>query len=175
VVNQAIDTGCKAIGVEDIHLDNMTRRCKAKRDNEGSYLPNGQAAKSGLSRSLLGRSLGQIKTFVEYRCRRIGLLFIPVGPADTSSECPECHHEDKRNRLSQSDFECVRCHHAEHADVAGGTNVRDRAFGEDYRDIAGNFFKKCSPFKSEKRSTRGACMSRGIPQKPAVHGGSIIL
>jgi putative transposase len=65
VVDQAIDTGCKAIGVEDLHLDNMTRRCKAKRDNEGSYLPNGQAAKSGLNRSLLGRSLGQIKTFVE--------------------------------------------------------------------------------------------------------------
>ena len=97
VVDQAIDTGCKAIGVEDLHLDNMTRRCKAKQDNEGSYLPNGQAAKRGLNRSLLGRSLGQIKTFVEYRCRRIGLLFIAVGPAGTSSECPECHHEDKQS------------------------------------------------------------------------------
>jgi putative transposase len=128
VVNHAIDTGCKAIGVEDLRLGSMTRRCKARQDDEGIYLPNGQAAKSGLNRSLLGRSLGQIKTFVEYCCRRVGLIFIQVDPAGTSIECPQCHHRDKRNRLSQSDFECVRCRHTEYADVVGGTNTRDRAF-----------------------------------------------
>jgi DNA-directed RNA polymerase subunit RPC12/RpoP len=100
----------------------------------------------------------QIKTFVEYRCRRVGLIFTGVDPAGTSIECPECHHKDKRSRLSQSDFAWARCHHIEHGDVAGGTNVRDRASEEDYGDIAGNFFKKCSPFQGEKRSTRGACM-----------------
>ena len=128
----------------------MTRRCKAKQDNEGSYLPNGQAAKSGLNRSLLGRSLGQIKTFVEYRCRRIGVFFIPVGPAGTSSEWPECHHEDKGNRLSQSDFECVRCHHVEHADVVGGTNVRDRAFKKITEISPGTSLKNARPSKARK-------------------------
>jgi transposase len=83
---------------------------------------------SGLNKALLGVGLGQIKTFVEYRCPRAGLLFAGVDPAGTSIECPKCHHKDKRNRISQSDFECVGCHHTEHADVVGGTNVRDRAF-----------------------------------------------
>jgi putative transposase len=128
VVNQAIKSGCKAIAIENLRLGNMTRTCKPKPDDDGIYLSNGQAAKSGLNRSLLGRGLGLIKTFVEYRCRRVGLIFIQVYPAGTSTECTKCHHNDKHNRLSQSDFECVRCHHKEHADVVGGTNTRDRAF-----------------------------------------------
>jgi putative transposase len=44
----------------------MTRRCKAKPSEDGNYLPNGQAAKSGLNRSLLSRVLSRIEAFVEY-------------------------------------------------------------------------------------------------------------
>jgi putative transposase len=150
VVNQAIETGCKAIGMEDLRLGNMTRTCKLKRDNEGSYLPDGQAVKSGVNRSLLGCGLGQIKTFVKYRCRRVGLIFIQVDPAGTSTQCPECHHEDKHNRLSQSDFECVRCHHVEHADVVGGTNVRDRAFKKITEISPGTSLKNARPSKARK-------------------------
>ena len=80
----------------------------------------------------------------------MGLLFIPVGPAGTSSECPECHHKDKRNRLSQSDFECVRCHHVEHADVVGGTNVRDRAFKKITEISPGTSLKNARPSKARK-------------------------
>jgi putative transposase len=151
VVNQAIDIGCKAIGIEDLRLGDMTRTCKVKQDNEGGYLPNGQTAKSGLNRSLLCRSLGQIKTFVEYRCRRIGLLLVPVSPAGTSTECPQCHHKDNRNRLSQADFECVRCHHTEHADVVGGINVRDRAFKKITEISPGTSLKNARAFTSPRK------------------------
>jgi putative transposase len=150
VVSHAIEAGCKAIAMEGLRLDNMTRKCKAKQDNGGNYLPNGQAAKSGLSRSLLGRALGQIETFVEYRCRRVGLIFAQVAPAGTSTECPECHHKDKRNRLSQADFECVRCHHTEHADVVGGTNVRDRAFQKITEISPGTSLKNARLSKARK-------------------------
>jgi putative transposase len=150
VVNQAVQNGCQAIGMEDLRLGNMTRTCAVKQDNEGSYLPNGQTAKSGLSRLLLARGLGQIKTFVEYRCQHVGLSFIPVDCAGTSIECTECHHKDKRNRLSQSDFECVRCHHIEHADVVGGTNVRDRAFKKITEISPGTSLKNARPSKARK-------------------------
>ena len=150
VVNHAIEAGCQAIALEDLRLDNMTRACKAKQGDDGSYLPNGQAAKSGLNRSLLGRALGQIKTFVEYRCRRVGLLFIGVDPAGTSTQCPHCHHREKRNRLTQADFECVRCHHIEHADVVGGTNVRDRAFKKITEISPGTSLKNARPSKARK-------------------------
>jgi putative transposase len=150
VVSQAIHNGCKAIGMEDLRLGNMTRTCTVKQDNKGSYLPNGQRAKRGLTRSLLGRALGQIKRFVEYRCQRVGLSFIPVDCAGTSIECTECHHKDKRNRLSQADFECVRCHHIEHADVVGGTNVRDRAFKKITEISPGTSLKNARPSKARK-------------------------
>jgi putative transposase len=174
VVSHAIEAGCKAIALEDLQLGNMTRTCKAKQDNEGNYMPNGQAAKSGLNRSLLGRALGQIKTFLEYRCRRAGLIFIGVDPAGTSIECTECHHKDKRSRLSQAEFECVRCCHAEHADVVGGTNVRDRAFKKITEISPGTSLKNARLSKARKGQPARACMSHGIPQKHAVHGGSII-
>ena len=151
VVNHAIEAGCQAIALEDLRLDNMTRACKAKQGDDGSYLPNGQAAKSGLSRSLLGRGLRQIKTFVEYRCRRVGMIFIQVNPAGTSIECPQCHHRDKRNRLSQSDFECARCRHTEHADVIGGVNIRDRAFQKITEISPGTSLKNARPLKSPRK------------------------
>ena len=58
------EAGCKVIALEDLRLDNMTRRCKAKPSEDGNYLPNGQAAKSGLNRSLLSRVLSQIEALV---------------------------------------------------------------------------------------------------------------
>ena len=160
VVNHAIETGCKAIALEDLRLDSMTRKCKAKQGDDGRNLHNGQAAKRGLSRSLLGRALGQIKTFVEYRCRRVGLLFIGVDPAGTSTQCPHCHHRDKRNRLTQADFECVRCRHTEHADVIGSVNIRDRAFKKITEISPGTSLKNARAFKRpEKRSTRASSIS----------------
>ena len=145
VVNQAIDTGCKAIAFEDLRLGNMTRACNPKQDDAGVYMPNGQAAKSGLNKALLGVGLGQIKTFVEYRCPREGLIFAGVDPAGTSIECPKCYHKDSRNRLSQSEFECVRCRHMEHADVVGGINVRDRAFQKITEISPGTSLKNAHP------------------------------
>ena len=150
LVNQALETGYKAIGFENLQLSNMTRRANAKQDIDGQYLPNGQAAKSGLNKSMLGRGLGQLKTLVHYRCRRSGLMFVEVDPAYTSTECTECHHKDKRNRQSQSDFECVRCGHKEHADVIGGTNVRDKAFKKITEISPGTSLKNARLSKARK-------------------------
>jgi putative transposase len=150
LVNQAIGTGYKTIGFEDLQLSKMTRRANAKQDIDGQYLPNGQAAKSGLNKSILGRGLGRLKTLVEYRCRRSGLTFVEVNPAYTSTECTECHNKDKRNRQSQSDFECVRCAHKEHADVIGAANVRDKAFKKITEISPGTSLKNARLLKARK-------------------------
>jgi transposase len=68
----------------------------------------------------------------------------------TSIECPECHHKDERNRLSQAEFECVRCHHIEHADVVGGANVRDRAFQKITEISPGTSLKNARLSKARK-------------------------
>jgi putative transposase len=41
----------KVIFVEDLKVSNMAKRNKPKQDEEGKFLPNGQAAKSGLNKS----------------------------------------------------------------------------------------------------------------------------
>ena len=130
LVVQAVERGCAAIGFEDLRLANMTKRANPKRDplNYDQYLPNQGAAKTGLNRALLGRNLGRIKEFTQYKSRRAGLMFVEVEPAGTSTECTACHHKDARNRLSQADFRCVRCGHREHADRLGGSNVQARTF-----------------------------------------------
>jgi putative transposase len=154
VIKQALGTGCKAIGLEALQLDNMTRRAKAKLDGDGSYLPNAQSAKSGLNKSMLGRGLGRIKTFVEYRCQRAGLVFVEVDPCHTSTQCPACHHRDKANRVTQEDFQCTSCGYKEHADVVGSINVRNRAF-QKITDISpGTSLKNARP-NARKKSTPG--------------------
>ena len=128
--------------------------------------PTARRQRADWNRSLLGRSLGQIETFVEYRCRRVGLFFIPVAPAGTSTECPECHHKDKRNGLSQAHFECVRCHHIEHADVVGGANVGDRAFQKITEISPGTSLKNARLLKKPRKGQPVlACMSpRNTPK-----------
>jgi putative transposase len=149
VVNHALLRGAKAIAFEDLRLSNMTRRAKPKQDPDGTYLPNAQSAKSGLNKSLLSVSLGQIKTFVQYRCARQGLHFLNVAASYSSQECPQCHHIHAANRQSQSEFYCQSCDYADHADLVAPLNLQKRAFHQ-YRDIAGN----CSATKTEKKDGR---------------------
>ena len=41
------------IYLEDLNIKGMSHRCKAKQNENGKYLPNGQSAKSGLNKSIL--------------------------------------------------------------------------------------------------------------------------
>jgi putative transposase len=49
---------------EDLHLANLVRRPKTKQDEDGTYLPNGAAGKSGLNKSMLDNGLGQFVDIV---------------------------------------------------------------------------------------------------------------
>jgi putative transposase len=157
---QAVERGCVAIGFEDLRLGNMTRVARPKPDplQPQHYLPNGGAAKSGLNRALLGRNLGRIKAFADYKCRRLGLQFVQVDPAGTSLQCTACQHQDPRNRLSQADFCCVRCGHQEHADVVGGTNVQFKAFQKITEISPETSLKNARPAKARKGPTGGGAV-----------------
>ncbi len=49
-----------ALIIEDLKLKNLTRRAKPKIDNDGTWLRNNQAAKSGLNKSMLAAAHGQL-------------------------------------------------------------------------------------------------------------------
>jgi IS605 OrfB family transposase len=65
----------------------------------------------------------QLRQFVEYKCALAGVPFETVDAAYTSRTCPECGHEEKANRKSQSRFVCQACEYEANADVVGARNI----------------------------------------------------
>lgn len=61
-----VRTGKSVIVHEDLILKALSKRNKAKLDEEGKYLPNGQSAKSGLNKSWNDAAFGQFFTILEY-------------------------------------------------------------------------------------------------------------
>ncbi|MCY0897760.1 MAG: transposase [Firmicutes bacterium] len=87
VVNAAYDLYV----FEDLPIQQMTKRPKAKQDPQGHFLPNGRAAKAGLNRAILASAWGQLVTFTRYKALWRGKWVITVPPAQSSQECAELH------------------------------------------------------------------------------------
>jgi putative transposase len=56
--DQLVRSGKKVFFHESLKLAGLTKRNKARQDQEGRYLPNGQSAKSGLNKSWLDAAFG---------------------------------------------------------------------------------------------------------------------
>jgi putative transposase len=112
----AQDEHYKLFVFEALKVKNMTKRAKPKQDEQGRWLRNGAAAKSGLNRAILASTWGQTKVFLQYKARRAGKLVIEVPAFYSSQECGACGHIHKDNRVSQSEFVCQSCKHTDHAD-----------------------------------------------------------
>lgn len=117
------------IVLENLRLANMSRRNKPVPDplHEGKYLPNGQAAKHGLNRSLRQASMGRLSSMLAYKTKLAeGVGMILVNPAYTSQTCSRCGHVDKKNRESQAVFVCKKCSYTANADVNAARNILER-------------------------------------------------
>jgi putative transposase len=115
---------------EDLKIKNMTKRPKAKKDANGKFLPNGAAAKAGLTKVLLEPGLGQLVEFVRYKSVWAGKLLLLVAPHYTSQECACCGYVDADSRRSQALFECTQCGHRDHADRNAGIVIGKRAVSQ---------------------------------------------
>jgi putative transposase len=109
IVAKAKDTA-RGIAVED--LTGIRERTTVRK---------GQRAMHG------GWAFFQLRSFVGYKAVVTGVPVVLVDPRNTSRECPICHHIDKRNRKSQSEFRCVACGYAANADWVGARNIAARA------------------------------------------------
>ncbi|MEG4292063.1 hypothetical protein QUB76_24980 [Microcoleus sp. D2B6] len=65
-------------------MKGLTKRNKVKQDDDGTYLSNGQSAKSGLNKSWLHAAFGQFFKTLEYIAEKAGSVVIPQKPAYTS-------------------------------------------------------------------------------------------
>jgi putative transposase len=109
LVRTAKDTG-RGIKLEDLSgiRDRMTVK-KAQRSDLHSW------------------AFHQLRQFVGYKAAIAGVPVALVDPRNTSRECSECGHVDKRNRRTRDDFRCLRCGHAGPADHNAARNIAHRA------------------------------------------------
>ena len=82
--HQIVKTGFKVFYHEDLNLRGLTKRNKAKQDEDGKFLPNNQSAKSGLNKSWNDAAFGQFFTILDYIALKAGAVVIKVNPSYTS-------------------------------------------------------------------------------------------
>lgn len=72
-------------------------------------------------------SFDQLRQFVAYKAALSGVSVVFVDPRNTSRECPECGHTDKRNRPNRDTFRCESCSCSGAADHIAAVNIGSRA------------------------------------------------
>jgi IS605 OrfB family transposase len=101
----------RAIGLED--LTGIRQRTKAKSADQRARHSNW--------------SFHQLRQYIAYKARMVGIPVVLVDPGHTSQQCSCCGFIDKGNRRSQSEFLCLSCGYAEHADLNAAKNIAFRA------------------------------------------------
>jgi transposase len=116
-----------AIAVEDLKLNNMSRKAKTKVGNDGEYAKNRRKQKSGLTKKfIINNTPGRFIGFLKSKSEVAGRIFKKVRAAGTSQTCNNCGHQEKDNRKGTK-FLCLKCGHIDHADTNAAKNIRDRA------------------------------------------------
>ena len=127
VANKIVSKPVDAIGIEDLNVAGMLKRCQVKVDETtGRFLKNGQSRKKALNRSISDAAWTELTSKIVYLAAKQGKVVIKVNPRNSSCECRNCGHTDKLNRDKER-FICISCGFMEHADIGAAKTVRDRA------------------------------------------------
>ena len=102
---------------------NMTRRPEPRLAEDGTYGPNGAAAKAGLNRSIHDAGWGVFLNVLRDKAESAGRVVVAVNARHTSQRCSPCGHAAAGNRATQAEFKCLSCGHEAHADVNAAINI----------------------------------------------------
>ena len=72
-------------------------------------------------------AFSQLRLFLEYKAKLLGVPLVLVDPRNSSRECSCCHHVPKSNRPHQSTIRCISCGHQDHADTNAANVIAGRA------------------------------------------------
>ncbi len=75
---------------EDLKIGNLIKKPKPKKDENGKFIPNGAAAKSGLHKSILDAGWGMFTSLCSTKAEEAGRCMIKVSPKYTSQICSAC-------------------------------------------------------------------------------------
>lgn len=109
IVNTAKDTN-RAIALEDLSgIRESVTVSKAVRESIGKW------------------AFLELRNFIEYKAKLLGVPVVLVDPRNTSRACSVCGYIDKKNRKNQASFVCLECGHTENADYNAAKNIAFRA------------------------------------------------
>jgi len=116
----------QTICLEDLNIKGMMSRCKPNwNEEENRYLPNGQAAKSGLNRSIADASWSMFVDMLTYKADWYGKNIIHIGRFEPSSKtCSSCGYIKKDMTLKDRIWTCEGCGEEHHRDVNAAKNIK---------------------------------------------------
>lgn len=115
-----------AVAIEALSIDNMSKRPKPRPNDDGTYAPNGAAAKAGLNKSITDAAWGQFIAILSSKAEEAGCLIVTVNPSGTSQHCSGCGAHCPKT-LSQRWHTCGVCGLSLQRDHNAARNIFQRA------------------------------------------------
>ena len=122
-----VDSSAKIIVFEALRTAMMTRRPKAKQDEQGRFVSNKARQKEGLNKSILNVGWRVIETYTYYKAYSSVKAVFKIPAAYTSQECAKCGHTHPDNRKTQALFVCGSCGNTDNADHNASLVIKKRA------------------------------------------------
>ncbi len=113
----------QVIVCEDLQVKNLMKKCKPKKDEDGSFAPNGQAAKRGMNHSFADAGLGMFVGMLQYKAERSGRTLLKVPAHFTSKTCNACGSINSELKLSDRAWICSDCGTEHERDHNAAKNV----------------------------------------------------
>ncbi|MEV0895835.1 RNA-guided endonuclease TnpB family protein [Actinoplanes sp. NPDC049802] len=112
------------IVVEDLAVANMTRRPKPVPRRDGTYAPNGAAAKAGLNKSISDAGWAEFRAMLQYKAARAGRTLVVIDRWYPSSKiCSNCGHLLPKLDLATRHWTCPACRTRHDRDVNAAKNI----------------------------------------------------
>lgn len=121
---------------EDLQIANMTRAPAPQQDEQGTYVPNGAAAKGGLNKSILDAGWGAFVTLCNSKAEEAGCCVVKVAPGHTSQACSGCGCIVEKD-LSVRWHSCPHCGTELDRDYNAAKKILHR-YQEQHKDGAGS-------------------------------------
>lgn len=114
------------MAVEALSIDNMTKRPAPIKNDDGTYAPNGAAAKGGLNKSIQDAGWGQFILILTSKAEEAGVVMVTVNPSGTSQMCSGCGAHTPKT-LADRWHRCATCGLSIQRDTNAACNILHRA------------------------------------------------